>query len=220
MQHYRKFFASLPSGESTAYNRLRSVNTFLRRLEIEHGVNYHFRHSPSFKLEKPSGKKIQYTLAQLKTALSEATGIARTALLLGLNCGFYSGDIELLSQDKFDGSHINTARAKMRHKKNAMVGSWLLWPETKEVLQYGLSNRQVLEAYSKFAKTHQLPTHKALRKTVAQWLQDNIGEEESRLYRGENVSGTHGKSYIAFSEAQKAKLDASLMAVRAFLIAL
>jgi hypothetical protein len=35
-----------------------------------------------------------------------AWAIARTALLLGLNCGFYAGNITTLTDEMFDGKHV------------------------------------------------------------------------------------------------------------------
>ena len=95
------------------------------------------------------------------------------------------------------------------------MGSWLLWPETVEALQYGLTKWQLENAYADFREKYALPEHKALRKTVAQWIQDNVGEVESRLYRGEGVGGTHGRNYIkSFSPEQVAKLDKALTLFR------
>ena len=72
-----------------------------------------------------------------------AEGIARTVLLLGLNCGFYASDIIELKPEHFDGMHITKARAKNKRNgvQKGFVGKWKLWPETVAALRYGLKTK-------------------------------------------------------------------------------
>jgi len=107
------------------------------------------------------------------------------------------------------------------------MSKWKLWPETVAVLQYGydpqtqrkdykLYRGQLERAYQQIREKYGLPEHMALRKTVAQWIQELTGEEESRiLYRAEGY-GTHYGSYVCnLTDAQVAKLDKALEMVRA-----
>lgn len=221
VQHYRRFLELVDGhktwGEVTKIKAQQQVHTFLKRVEADHGYSFGFIRNPDYKRQMPDGEKVQWTLEQVQTALKHADGIARTALLLGLNAGFYYGDITELQADHFDGTHLNKPRAKNKGRRSPFVGSWKLWPETVEVLKYGLTKREVYREFQKLRDKYGLPEHKGLRKTVAQLIQDNQGDEASRLYRAEKVAGTHGRNYIAFSTAQRAKLDAALDAVRSAL---
>jgi uncharacterized protein YecT (DUF1311 family) len=106
------------------------------------------------------------------------------------------------------------------------MSKWKLWPETVEVLQYGFdpvtqrkdykAYRGRLErAYQQLREKFDLPEQMALRKTVAQWIQELTGEEESRiLYRAEGY-GTHYDSYVCnLTPDQVGKLDRALDKVR------
>lgn len=216
VQHYRKFIELVNAyatwGERSKANAQRCINTFLKRLGADHNISYGFIRNPEYQRSVPDGQRLQYTIEEVKTALQQATGINRTALLLGLNCGFYWGDMTELQEKHFDGNRINKGRAKNNHKKTKIVGSWLLWEDTKKHLQYGLTKLELQREWMKFMAKHSLPEHKALRKTVAQWIHDHVGEEEARLYRCEKGNGTHHTNYIKpFSPAQMAKLDKALM---------
>jgi hypothetical protein len=82
-------------------------------------------------------------------------------------------------------------------------------------LQFALSKSQASWAFRRLSEAHSLPSHKALRKTVTQIIQDEVGEEEARLYRGEPGIGTHHRNYVRpYSPTQVAKLDAALEKAR------
>jgi hypothetical protein len=168
-------------------------------------------------LEVPEGDKVQYTIEQVRTALANAEGVARTALLLGLNCGFTKADIGELVEEHVinDGTHATKVRAKLQHKKSKVKPVWWLWPETKAALQFGVTSRDVEREYTKFRLKFNLPEHKALRKTTAQVIEDHVGESESLLFRGESKGGTHYKNYIRkYTPEQVAKLDGALQRAR------
>jgi hypothetical protein len=219
VHHYRQYRQAVIDhaswGGVTKCNQLRMLNTFLKRLEIDHGVNYSFIRNPDYRLPNPDGQKEQYTVDQVKTALAYAEGDIRLALLLGLNTGAYWGDMKLLTTANLHGDHLQYARAKLRHKPNPVTGSWLLWGETKKLLHFPLQGEWKIQAeYTAFRRKYGLPKHKALRKTVAQLIHDHVGETEARLYRCETAEGTHGKHYIrAYTPEQVAKLDRALLAV-------
>lgn len=223
VEHYRNFLDKVEHyptwGEVTKSNAKKYINTFLKSVEIDHNLSFGFIRNRKYRGKKQVGKKLQYTLEQVKLALATATGVERTALLLGLNCGFYWGDIcELTPEHLVNGTHIKKDRQKERKASGeyVLVGSWLLWEETKKALVFGLKQRKAADIYSEFAKKHGLPHHKALRKTVAQLIQDheNLGETESKLYRCEKQAGVHHNNYIIpYTPAQIAKLDRAILAI-------
>ncbi len=75
-----------------------------------------------------------HTIEEVRTALANVTGIARTALLMGLNFDFYASDIVELAADHVinDGSHVSKVRKKLAHKKNRVKPVWHIWPETPD----------------------------------------------------------------------------------------
>ena len=102
------------------------------------------------------------------------------------------------------------------HRPTKLVGCWLLWEETRKSLQLDNmpSDSSLLAHYSRFAKEHELPGHKALRKTTTQLIQDHVGETEARLFRCEGNSDTHNSNYIKhYTPAQVAKLDDAIRKV-------
>jgi integrase len=225
VSHYRTFLTILDrEGKErnwtprTKQNRQRHVHTFLKFLEADHNLIFSFIRNKKYRLEVPPVEQTKYTLEQVKTALANAEGIARTVLLLGLNCGFYASDIIELKPEHFDGTHITKARAKNKRNgvQKGFVSKWKLWPETVAALQYGLKTRDCEREYMKLREKFGVPEQMALRKTVAQWVQELDGEEASKvLFRAEGY-GTHYNSYVCnLTPGQVAKLDRALDAVRA-----
>jgi integrase len=229
VSHYRAFLTILDREEKerkwtprTKQNRQRHVHTFLKFLEADHNLVFSFIRNKKYRMEVPPVEQTKYTLEQVKVALANAEGIARTVLLLGLNCGFYASDIIELKPEHFDGTYITKARAKNKRNgvQKGFVGKWKLWPETIAALQYGLKTKDCEREYMKLREKYDLPEAMALRKTVAQWVQELAGEEESRvLYRAEGY-GTHYTSYVCnLTPGQVAKLDRALDAVREKILA-
>jgi hypothetical protein len=221
VQNYRAFLAKLEAyptwGDVTRLNCQRQLHTFLKRVEADHSLTFGFIRNPDYKRQIPDGEKVQWTMEQVRTAIKHADGTARTYLMLALNCGFHAGDVVELKPDHFNGTHINKARAKLKGRRSPFVGSWKVWPETVAALMYGLTLWHVHAAFDKLRSAHNLPEAKALRKTVARWIQDHVGEEEARLYRAEKVAGGHGKYYIGFSPEQRVKLDRALDGMHAMI---
>jgi hypothetical protein len=113
-------------------------------------------------------------------------------------------------------NHLSFIRAKNRHKTSPVKGCFLLWPETVKLLRFdNLNGRKLQEAYTAFAKLHQLPSHKALRKTTTQVIEDKLKDERAaRLFRAEKLDGNHGRSYVQnFTPDQVETLDNALRAV-------
>jgi hypothetical protein len=236
VHHYRKFLEFLDREQQehkwtdrTKQNRQRVVHTFLKHLECDHeDLRFPFIRNKKYRIHTPPPEQIKYTLEQVRLALQHATGLQRVGLMFGLNCGFYWSDIAELQPKHFDGTHITKARAKNKRDgvQKGFMSKWKLWPEAVEVLQYGFdpvtqrkdykAYRGRLErAYQQLREKFDLPEQMALRKTVAQWIQELAGEEESRiLYRAEGY-GTHYDSYVCnLTPDQVGKLDRALDKVR------
>ncbi len=220
VDHWRQFFDKVNASElapRTRYNRWKLAKGFLRSLQVDHDLNWTWLENRKYSFQMPQGNKIQWTFEQVRIALDNATGITKTALLLGLNFGWYVGDIAQFVPNHFDGLRVNKARQKLHKDEDAMICSHLCWKETQDAFQHGLLQSSIAKAFQAFAKQYQLPVHKALRKTVSQWIDDYCGEEAARLYRGERASGNHGKFYIRLTEPQKQKLDSALNMVHGIL---
>jgi len=157
-------------------------------------------------------------MEQVRTALGTATGIVRTMLLLGLNCGFYQGDVAELKPEHVQGDHLVKGRAKNEWRGQKGTPSWLLWEETKAALQFGLPENKQRAAWKVFASDLEIKQFKALRKTVSQLIEDHVGEAEAKLYRGEAKGGGHGKYYsTSYTPLQVAALDGALTKVHKLL---
>jgi len=221
VDHFRDYVAAVKAhptwGKRTQVNQRNTVATFLKGIECDYpGVTYGFVRNKKYIIPTPEGRKEQYTPEQVRLALQHATGDVRLALLLGLNCGMYWSDITRLKAEDVIGDYLHYMRKKNDHNSTKIKGSYLLWPDTLACLTYGHRQWKLAEQYTTFRLQYGLPEHKALRKTTAQLIHDEVGETEARLYRGENVAGTHGKSYIVpFTPAQIEKLDNALRVVGA-----
>jgi hypothetical protein len=220
---YRRFKAFLMEqtswGDTTKAKNQGRVHTFLHALETDYNHPMPWIGDKRHMLEVPEGGKVQYDLHQVQAALAHADGIARTVLLAGLNFGFYASDMVELGDEHVvgGGTHVSKVRAKLKHKRNKVKPVWAMWPETKAVLRFGLTKTDIEREFNKLRTKYKLPEQKALRKTVAQMIQDHaeLGEEYALLYRGESRAGTHHKNYIRpYTPAQVAKLDRALEIVR------
>lgn len=224
IDHYRAYLKLMGQdnwNDTTKAKNQGRVHTFPHALETDHNHPMPWIGDKRHVLEVPEGDKVQYTVEQVRTAFANAQGIARTALLLGLNCGFTKADIaELTAEDIInEGTHATTVRAKLNHKKTKVKPVWWLWPETRAALQFGLTSKDVEREFTKLRTQFNLPEQKALRKTTAQIIEDHVAEYESMLFRGESKSGTHHKNYIKkYTPEQVVKLDKALRKARKLLL--
>lgn len=216
-QHYRKVYSYLNNesySPNTKDERMKTIKSFLHKVAIDNGLTaYGFIHNKDYTFQRVEGDKEQYTIDQVKIALNNATGDIRTALLLGLNCGFITGDIVTMTPDMISGDYIIRSRDKLKHQHKAIQGSWLMWSETKKSLKFGIKG--IKEKYHVFAEKYNLPSHKALRKTTTQVIHDVVQDSDAaRLFRCERLHGTHGISYIKnFTPAQVKRLAEALKKV-------
>lgn len=150
VDHWRKFCQKIEDtnwSKRTKYNRWKMVRSFLLSLANDRGLNFEFVRNRQYARTMPHGNKDQWTWQQVQDALARATGVARTALLLGLNAGWYREDIADVKPENFDGVRMNKVRSKLKHEEDAMICSHLIWPETKAVLQYGITSRQIDDTF-------------------------------------------------------------------------
>jgi len=79
------------------------------------------------------------------------------------------------------------------------------------MIQHGRC-KKLAEKYNRFAREHQLPTHKALRKTTSQLMIDELKDKlASRLFKCRSVGGVDGHSYICdYTPAQVQHLEDAL----------
>ena len=217
VDHYRQFL-KLADGqgwnETTISARVASVKRFLQCLETDKNMVLGFIRNKEYARKRGEGKKVQYSLDEMRTALKKAMPEVRLSLLLGLNCGFYWSDINDLSQEHIVNGHIVKVRSKNEDKTD-YEGNWLLWQETIDCLALPINARKMEDAFRLWRQKHGLKEHKALRKGMAQLIQDHCGDEESRLYRAEYRADTHNKFYVkqVMSPVQVAKLDKALTLV-------
>jgi hypothetical protein len=221
-EHFRQFIDKVrkhPEWSETTKNKIRSyLVRFLKMLSAIHRIHVGYITLPEYRILKGIPKKQQYTFEQLQTALQHATGIARTSLLLALNCGFYNGDIVELKPEHINGNYLKKHRNKNAYKRPLMVGCWYLWSETRKHLQFGITDREITREYTKLRQQYDLPEFKALRKTIIQRLFDTDTLEVARLYRCEPVAGCIGTSYVkSYTPEQVKKLEEGLKRVAEWL---
>jgi hypothetical protein len=187
-----------PISDPYRYNYRSNVIQFLKNLEaLKTNLNLNYAFVRLFPVVKGEGKKVQFSLDQMKTALAHSEGVVRTMVLCGLNMGFYQGDVLALSEDKIGADGLTTYRAKCLKKnaKNPLQMTWWLWNETRCNLRFDLTAAD-LKAFEAFRQEHGLPQFKALRKGAAQWLNDNFGGEVAKAFRCDAGSGCQDKFYI------------------------
>lgn len=76
-----------------------------------------------------SKKKSLYTQEEINTLLQAADLQMKVMILLALNCGFGPKDIHDLTWDDLNGERVTLPRSK-----TGVCQTYLLWPETKELL--------------------------------------------------------------------------------------
>jgi site-specific recombinase XerD len=94
-----------------------------------------------FRVKKPKNeKKVSrvkvYSDEEIITILAEAPERTKLYILLALNCGMYWADIADLKHGEFNGTHVTRCRTKTGEQ-----GSWMLWKETKRLLEKYATNK-------------------------------------------------------------------------------
>lgn len=100
-----------------------------------------------------------YSPSQLALLNVQANSMERLLLYLGLNCAFGAAEAGRLTTDEilFNHRHQHTARLnfasstadsfiRLNRPKSHMFGEWLLWPETAEMLRWGVERCRRLDS--------------------------------------------------------------------------
>ena len=86
-----------------------------------------------------SKEKPIYSLDDLRKLITNADLKLKTMIMLALNCGFGPKDLQDLTWDDIDGERITLPRSK-----TGVCQTYLLWPETRELLDEIRRQRSVL----------------------------------------------------------------------------
>jgi hypothetical protein len=231
VDHWREFFRRVKANPSwgpvTQANMMNAAKRFAKTVSQARGVNYGFVHLPEFLIDVPEAQKTKYTVDEVTKALQHATGLQRLQVLLGLNAGMTNADILTLRPHMLQDGYIVWQRVKLaklkdggktKDYKSVAKLKHKLWPQTLQALteyDFTATEYALNDGFTKFARKHALPVHKALRKTVTQLLQDAAGNTISRHYRGEIEGGTHVNNYVErrLGDVEQAQLDKALEAV-------
>ena len=74
---------------------------------------------------------LRYKRPELALLYKYATPLERVFILLGLNCGFAPSELSKLPTSAMQGSYIKFVRPK-----TGVYGEWLLWPETRQAIEW------------------------------------------------------------------------------------
>jgi len=85
-----------------------------------------------FKVEAAAVKK--YDTAEVRNVLAVLTDRQRLYAMLGLNCGMTSADIGQLRKDMIEGGKLTRKRVKTDKWDKVPTVTYVLWPETLELL--------------------------------------------------------------------------------------
>ena len=81
------------------------------------------------------GNKTVWTLEQFKSAYGASSGLRRLCLLLSCNCCFHASDMsDLEGKIDYENGTITKGRKKTENQKSEKT-TWVLWPETLELLK-------------------------------------------------------------------------------------
>ena len=105
-------------------------------------------------------QKSTYSVAEFATLNHHATPIERLILYVGLNCAMGAaelgrlqmGDLLLLHQHEYAdrlnfSSAENDSFVRTLRPKTKVFGEWLLWPETVEMLRWGIARREKIRKF-------------------------------------------------------------------------
>lgn len=108
----------------------------------------------SYKFERPAKSIPVFSDAEIAALVKGAVGIHRLLLLLMLNCGMTQQDIADLRRDEvaIDRGRLTRRRSKTRRKKSSVLVSYLLWPETQELLREHIETSGDLALVTKSGK--------------------------------------------------------------------
>jgi integrase len=130
-----------------------------------------------------STKKPLYTLDELNKLLKKADLQLKTMIMLALNCGFGPKDIRDLTWD-----HIDDERVTLPRSKTGICQTYLLWPETKKLLEDIRKQRVVLVERMAQRKVHRSDHgHIFVTRFWRPWNKDAVAEQFRKLCKKAKV---------------------------------
>jgi integrase len=144
------------------------------------------RHSPRLRRVKnesspASGSKDKplYTAGEVQTLLAHPDLQLRGMILLSLNCGFGPKDIRDLTWKHIDGDRVTLPRSK-----TGVCQTFLLWPETFQVLEEVTQHRrELIERLAKRGRRRSDNGHVFVTKFWRPWSSDAVAEQFRKLCR-------------------------------------
>jgi integrase len=85
-----------------------------------------------------------YPAEQVREMLAALPERKRLFAFLALNCGMYSSDMGQLKKDEYRDGRITRRRTKTRNATGAPTVEYVLWPETRALLEAAMSNHPEL----------------------------------------------------------------------------
>jgi len=131
-----------------------------------------------------SKEKPLYTQEDINTLLQAADLQMKVMILLALNCGFGPKDIHDLTWDDLNGERVTLPRSK-----TSVCQTYLLWPETKELLDKIRQERAALikRTLKRNVVDHNDNGHVFVTRFWRPWHKDAISEEFRKLCKKAGV---------------------------------
>lgn len=80
VQHYRDYHKAVTTrpgwGKRNWANAMQCVNSFLERMECDHDLRFGFRHNPDYKIGRTEGRKVQYSIEDVRNRRSGSAASA------------------------------------------------------------------------------------------------------------------------------------------------
>lgn len=131
-----------------------------------------------------SKEKPLYTLGDLNKLLGNAELRLKTMIMLALNCGFGPKDLQDLTWDD-----IKEERIILPRSKTGVCQTYLLWPETKELLDEIQQQRTMLIIRMAKRKVHHSDYgHVFVTRFWKPWSKDAVAEQFRKLCKKAEVS--------------------------------
>jgi integrase len=131
-----------------------------------------------------SKEKPLYTLEDMRKLLESADLKLKAMIMLALNCGFGPKDLHDLTWDDIDGERVTLPRSK-----TGVCQTYLLWPETKELLDKIRQQRAMLIVrMAKRKVNHSDYGHIFVTRFWKPWSKDAVAEQFRKLCKKTEVS--------------------------------
>jgi hypothetical protein len=142
-QTYTKI-AGLDLSQPTKKKRWGFFRRFVNWLYTERRLEESPRNLATYSFDVSPKAVKEYPVGKVKEVLAGLQARERCWALLGLNCGMTNVDIGLLTHDMIKDGYLKRKRVKTEAVENVPVVSYLLWPETVDLLQQFRSKHEEL----------------------------------------------------------------------------